>query len=54
MKALKVVAKGKAEVQEVDVPRLRDGYLLVKISHVGLNPTDWFVVSLLPSARRFT
>lgn len=41
MKALKSVSEGKAEVQEVPLPRLRDDYILVKVKAVALNPTDW-------------
>lgn len=43
MKAIKVVAPGKAEVQEVPLPRMRDDYILVKTRAVALNPTDWYV-----------
>lgn len=45
MKALKIVAPGKVEVQEVPLPRLRDDYILVKVHAVALNPTDWYVRS---------
>jgi NADPH:quinone reductase-like Zn-dependent oxidoreductase len=48
MKALKVVAQGKAEVQDVDRPKLRDGFLLVKTKYVGLNPTDWKHIDYFP------
>lgn len=41
MKAIKVVEAGKAEIQTVSVPKLRPDYVLVKISAVALNPTDW-------------
>ncbi|TKA27003.1 hypothetical protein B0A50_05194 [Salinomyces thailandicus] len=41
MKAIKVVEKGKAELQEVPVPKLKDDYVLVKVKAVALNPTDW-------------
>lgn len=40
-KAIVFVDKGKAEVQEVPIPKLRDDYILVKVNTVGLNPTDW-------------
>lgn len=43
MKAIKVVEKGKAEVQDVPIPKLRDDYVLVKVKAVALNPTDWSV-----------
>lgn len=42
MKALKVVSTGKAEIQEVPLPKLRDDYVLVKVHNVALNPTDWY------------
>jgi len=42
MKAIKVVEKGKAEIQEVPLPKLRDDYVLVKVHNVALNPTDWY------------
>ncbi len=41
MKALKVVGPGRAEIQEVPLPKMRDDYVLVKVSNVALNPTDW-------------
>ena len=41
MKAIKVVGHGKAEIQEVPLPKLRDDYVLVKVRAVALNPTDW-------------
>ena len=41
MKAIKVVGTGKAEIQEVPLPKLRDDYVLVKTKCVALNPTDW-------------
>lgn len=33
--------KGKAAIQEVPVPKLRDDQILVKVNAVGINPTDW-------------
>ena len=42
MKAIKVVQKGKAEIQEVPLPKLRDDYVLVKVKDIALNPTDWY------------
>lgn len=41
MKAIKVVEKGNAQLQEVPVPKLKDDYVLVKNKAVALNPTDW-------------
>jgi len=40
-RAIIVQEKGKAEAAEVTVPELRDDYVLVKVSAVALNPTDW-------------
>ncbi|KAK0333243.1 hypothetical protein LTR91_024143 [Friedmanniomyces endolithicus] len=48
MKAIKVVEKGKAEIQEVPLPKLRDDYVLVKVKMVALNPTDWKHIDFLP------
>ncbi|GAB7357142.1 hypothetical protein MBLNU459_g7936t1 [Dothideomycetes sp. NU459] len=41
MQAIKVVEAGKAEIQDVPLPKLRDDYVLVKVEAVALNPTDW-------------
>jgi NADPH:quinone reductase-like Zn-dependent oxidoreductase len=49
MRALKVVSKGEAAVQTVPIPALRPDYILVKTSHVALNPTDWKHVDFLPN-----
>lgn len=40
-KAIVYVEKGKAAIQEIPVPKLRDEYVLVKVNAVGINPTDW-------------
>ncbi|KAI1431587.1 GroES-like protein [Xylaria sp. CBS 124048] len=40
-KALVITGKGKAEIQTVPVPKVRDGYLLVKVRAAAINPTDW-------------
>ncbi|KAL4785044.1 chaperonin 10-like protein [Aspergillus varians] len=40
-KAIVVVEKGKAAIQDVPTPTLRDDYILVKVNAVGINPTDW-------------
>ncbi|KAF2772592.1 putative zinc-binding oxidoreductase ToxD [Teratosphaeria nubilosa] len=47
MKAIKNIEKGKAEIQEVPVPKLLDDYCLVKVRAVALNPTDWKHVDFL-------
>lgn len=36
----------KAQVQSVPMPELKDGYLLVKVKAVALNPTDWKSVDI--------
>ncbi|KAJ5641280.1 GroES-like protein [Penicillium lividum] len=41
MKAIKTIANHQAEVQHVPLPTLRDGYILVKVNAIALNPTDW-------------
>lgn len=40
-KAIVFVEKGKATIQDVPIPKLRDDYILIKVTAVGLNPTDW-------------
>jgi NADPH:quinone reductase-like Zn-dependent oxidoreductase len=40
-KAIHVESKGKAVIRRDPLPRLRDGYLLVKTTAVSLNPADW-------------
>lgn len=40
-RAVVVVAKGEAAVQEVNVPVLRDDWVLVQVKAVALNPSDW-------------
>ena len=45
MKAIKIVALGKADIQDVPVPEPKDHYVQVKVSAIALNPTDWWVVS---------
>lgn len=41
MKAFMVTKPGVTEVIEKPLPQLRDGYILVKVVSVALNPTDW-------------
>lgn len=41
MKAIKIVEAGKAEIQDVPLPKVPDDYLLIKVTAVALNPTDW-------------
>lgn len=40
-KAIICTATGQAEVQDVQIPRLREDTILVLVKAVGLNPTDW-------------
>ncbi|KAI0147952.1 putative alcohol dehydrogenase [Hypoxylon sp. NC0597] len=41
IKAVIMAEKGRAEIREVEKPKLRDGYVLVKVKAVALNPLDW-------------
>jgi NADPH:quinone reductase-like Zn-dependent oxidoreductase len=45
-KAIIYVEKGRAAIQEVPIPKLRDDYILVRVNSVALNPTDWKGVDL--------
>jgi NADPH:quinone reductase-like Zn-dependent oxidoreductase len=49
MKAIKVLGDGKAEVQHVPVPEMKENTVLVKVSCVALNPVDWQVISQNPT-----
>lgn len=40
---------GKAVIDTVPVPKLRDDYLIVKVKAVALNPTDWKHIAFLPT-----
>jgi hypothetical protein len=40
-KAVKKIAQGQAVVQELPIPTLPQGHLLVKTKAVSINPTDW-------------
>lgn len=40
-RALVKTAPRVATIQEVPIPKLRDGYVLVKTKAVSINPTDW-------------
>ena len=42
--------KQAAVVTDRSIPRIRTGYLLVKVSAVALNPTDWKHIELLAPA----
>jgi NADPH:quinone reductase-like Zn-dependent oxidoreductase len=44
-KALVYVEDTKVAVQDAPKPQLRDGYVLVKVRAVGLNPTDWKAIN---------
>lgn len=40
-KAVFCTATGKTAIKEVPIPEIREGYILVKVKAVALNPTDW-------------
>lgn len=40
-KAIVVKAVGQAAIENVPKPKLRDDHIIVKITAVALNPTDW-------------
>ncbi|KAK9772518.1 putative zinc-binding oxidoreductase ToxD [Seiridium cardinale] len=44
MKAVKVLAPGSAGVQDVNVPKLRPDYVLIRLEAVALNPADWYTL----------
>ncbi|KAI1311388.1 GroES-like protein [Xylaria venustula] len=39
--ALVITGKGKVEIKELPLPKLKEGQILVKVRAVGINPTDW-------------
>ncbi|KAH8647758.1 putative alcohol dehydrogenase [Xylariales sp. PMI_506] len=41
MKAIAIIEDRKAAITDVPVPNVRDGWVLVKVKAVALNPTDW-------------
>jgi NADPH:quinone reductase-like Zn-dependent oxidoreductase len=41
-RAINILAQGQARIQDVPVPELpTEEYILVKVTAVALNPTDW-------------
>lgn len=44
-KAVVITSLRKAEVLSVALPKIRDGYILIRTVAVALNPTDWKHVS---------
>ncbi|KAI0203926.1 GroES-like protein [Astrocystis sublimbata] len=50
-KAVVIVEKGKVEIKELPLPKLKDGYLLVKVRCAAINPTDWKSIDNSPSDR---
>ncbi|KAI0889732.1 alcohol dehydrogenase [Annulohypoxylon maeteangense] len=40
-KAIVGVEKGKVEIRDVEKPNVKEGYVLIKVTAVGLNPADW-------------
>jgi NADPH:quinone reductase-like Zn-dependent oxidoreductase len=47
--AIVIQAPGRAAIEQVPIPRLRQDYLLVQVHAVALNPTDWKHIDLFPS-----
>ncbi|KAK4459040.1 chaperonin 10-like protein [Cladorrhinum samala] len=45
IKAVVIASPEKAEVRTVALPKIRDGYMLIRTVAVALNPTDWKHVS---------
>lgn len=41
MKAITTIEGKAAAITEVPVPQVRDGWVLVKVKAVAVNPTDW-------------
>ncbi|OHF03969.1 TOXD protein [Colletotrichum orchidophilum] len=41
MKAIIIEGRGKAAITTSSLPKLRDGYILVKTTAVAINPSDW-------------
>ncbi len=48
MKSVNSVSRGKAEVQTVPLPKIADDRILVRVTAVGLNPTDWKHLDFMP------
>ncbi|KAI2473615.1 putative alcohol dehydrogenase [Annulohypoxylon bovei var. microspora] len=40
-KAIVAAERGIAEIRDVGKPKLKEGYVLIKVTAVSLNPTDW-------------
>ncbi|KAH7227135.1 chaperonin 10-like protein [Fusarium redolens] len=47
--AIVIKSQGVAELSPVSIPSLRDGYVLVKVKAVALNPTDVLHIDLIPT-----
>jgi NADPH:quinone reductase-like Zn-dependent oxidoreductase len=45
--AIVVQKAGEAQCQAVDLPKLRDEYILVKVKAIAINPTDFKHVDFL-------
>jgi hypothetical protein len=50
MKSLNNVSRGKAEIQTPPLLEVADDRLLVRVTAVGLNPTDWKDIDSPPRA----
>lgn len=53
MKAIKIGQGHTATIEEVPIPKLEDNRVLVKITAVAINPTDWKAIHTrdVPGAR---
>lgn len=47
MKAIKIVEAGKAEIQEVPLPKLRDDYVLVKVKCIACERIDQVIMLVM-------
>lgn len=48
MQSVNSVAKSKAEIQTVPLPKIANDRILVRVTAVGLNPTDWKHLEFMP------
>jgi NADPH:quinone reductase-like Zn-dependent oxidoreductase len=48
MKSVNNVSRGQAWIQTVPLPKLADDRILVRVTAVGLNPTDWKHLEFMP------
>lgn len=46
--AIVVQNRGEADSVEVNIPKVRDDYIIVKVKAVALNPTGWKHIDFQP------